>query len=97
MSKKEFSVLFETPEYIQTSVETETLFEVIKEQIAEEFNEENPKASDVDPARLKDYQKTIQCMDLVAKYVLKINNQLDQISERQAEIFAMITSEKKDD
>lgn len=94
MTKTEFSVLFETPDYIQTSDETRRFLDQIKLKMKDEFDKEHPSASEIEMHSLESYRENLNLLEMVGSYLLKINAQLDEISERQAEIFAMISADK---
>ena len=94
MDKKDFKVLFETPEYINTSGHTEEFMEGIKSKIKEEFNETHKEASEISVQELESHLETLKIVDLVTEWMLKVNAQLDQLSERQAEIYAILSSKE---
>lgn len=96
MDKKDFAVLFDTPEYINTSGHTEEFMNGIKSKIRDEFNEAHKEASEISMQELEDHLKTLEMVDFVTGWMLTVNAQLDQLSERQAEIYAMISSSKED-
>ena len=97
MTSKEFSVLFDTPDYMQTSDETRRFMGVIKALMKSEFDDHHPNASDIEMYEMNDFTRTLKLFDLVTDWMLKVNAQLDEISERQAEIFAMIAADKKEE
>lgn len=97
MSKKEFSVLFDTPDYIQTSDETKRFLNCIELKMKDDFDKTHPNASEMEVSSLESYKENREMFELVTNWILKVNAQLDQISERQAEMFAMISSDKKDE
>lgn len=94
MDKKDFAVLFETPEYINTSKSTEEFMKGIKSKIKEEFNEAHKEASEISMCELESHIETLKMLDLVSEWMLKVNAQLDQLSERQAEIYAILSSKE---
>lgn len=94
MDKKDFKVLFETPEYINTSKDTEEFMKGIKSKIKEEFNEAHKEASEISMQELESHIETLNMVDLVTEWMLKVNAQLDQLSERQAEIYAILSSKE---
>lgn len=94
MDKKDFAVLFDTPEYINTSKDTEEFMKGIKSKIKEEFNEAHKDASEISMQELEDHLETLGMIDLVSEWMLKVNSQLDQLSERQAEIYAILSAKK---
>lgn len=96
MDKKDFKVLFETPEYINTSGSTEEFMKGIKSKIKEEFNEAHKEASEISMPELESHLETLKMVDLVTEWMLKVNAQLDQLSERQAEIYTILLPSKED-
>ena len=92
MTKKEFSVLFDTPDYIQTSRQTEEFMDFIKEKIKKDFDKDHPVASEIPMGSLESLDENLKMLDIVKTWMMQINLQLDQISERQAEIAAMIAA-----
>ena len=96
MTKKEFSVLFDTPDYIQTAQETEDFIDFIKEKMKKDFDKNHPVPSEIMKESLESHIENLQMLDIVKTWIMQINLQLDQISERQAEIFAMISEDKTD-
>ena len=94
MSKKEFATLFDTPDYIQTARETEDFLDFIKEKMKQDFDKDHPKASEIEMHSLESHMENLQMLDIVKTWMMQINLQLDQISERQAEIYAMISADK---
>lgn len=97
MSSKDFSVLFDTPDYIQTSQETEDFLDFIKEKMKKDFDKSHPVPSEILKESLDSHIENLQMLDIVKTWIMQVNLQLDQISERQAEIFAMIANDKKED
>ena len=97
MTKKEFSVLFDTPDYIQTARETEDFLDFIKEKMKKEFDKDHPNASEIEMHSLESHIENLQMFDIVKTWIMQLSLQMDQISERQAEIFAMIASDHKDE
>ena len=97
MGKKDFSVLFETPDYIQTSEQTEKFLDFVKEKMKKEFDKNHPAASEIPMESLEGHIENLQMLDIVKTWIMQVNLQLDQISERQAEIFAMIAMSNKDE
>ena len=97
MTNKDFSVLFDTPEYIQTSRQTEQFLDFVKDKMKKEFDENHPKASEIEMHSLESHIENLQMLDIVKTWIMQVSLQLDQLSERQAEIFAMIAADKKEE
>lgn len=97
MTGKDFKVLFETPDYIQTSEDTKRFLGNIELKMKEEFDKNHPNASEMEVHSLESYKENCEMFEIVRTWILKVNAQLDQISERQAEIYAMISDEKTTD
>ena len=97
MTKKEFSVLFDTPEYSQVAGDVEVVMELLKEKIKKDFDDKHPNPSEIEPSELDSYIEISQVFDLIKNMTVAIATQLDNLAERQAEIFAMIASDKKDE
>ena len=97
MSKKEFSVLFDTPEYTQVAGDIEAVFDLLKEKFKQDFDKRHQNASEISMEDLELYTEEMQVFDLVKNMTVAIATQLDNMAERQAEIFAMIASDNKDE
>lgn len=97
MTKKEFSALFDTPDYIQTARKTEDFLDFIKEKMKKDFDKDHPNASEIEMHSLESHIENLQMLDIVKTWIMQLSLQMDQISERQAEIFAMIASDHKDE
>lgn len=97
MTKKEFSVLFDTPEYTQVAGDIEAVFDLLKEKIKQDFDKANPNASEIPMEVLENHIEGLQMFDLVRNMTVAIATQLDNMAERQAEIFAMVASTHKDE